>query len=108
MSEVKRAYRKLALQFHPDKNPSPESEAIFKEVNEAYEVLGDPVRKLIYDQMLKGEGEERVEPLQTHRDPRYHPKPKSNAPRRPTHREEILAMMASNLRYTVMISRLTL
>ena len=108
--EVKAAYRRLALQFHPDKNPSPEAEAIFKEVNEAYEVLGDPLRKLIYDQMLKGESQEQVvvEPVQTHRDPRYRPRPKANAPRRPTHREEILAMMASNLRYVLMISRLTL
>jgi len=107
-AEIKGSYRRLALQFHPDKNPSPEAEAIFKEVNEAYEVLGDPVRKLIYDQMLKGEAEERVEPVHLHRDRRYHPRPRSDAPRRPTHREEILAMMASNLRYTLMISRLTL
>ena len=99
------------MQFHPDKNPTPEAEAIFKEVNEAYEVLGDPLRKAIYDQMLRGvpaEGQVQEPPIRTHRDPRYRPKPTANAPRRPTHREEILAMMASNLRYTLMISRLTL
>jgi curved DNA-binding protein CbpA len=109
-AEIKHSYRRLALQFHPDKNPSPEAESIFKEVNEAYEVLGDPLRKAVYDQMLRGAPtEEQVqEPVRTHRDPRYRPKPTTNAPRRPTHREELLAMMASNLRYTLMISRLTL
>jgi curved DNA-binding protein CbpA len=110
-AEIKQSYRKLALQFHPDKNPTPEAEAIFKEVNEAYEVLGDPLRKAIYDQMLRGvPAEEQIqeEPKRTHRDPRYRPKPTAHGPRRPTHREEILAMMASNLRYALMISRLTL
>ncbi len=109
-AEVKRAYRKLALQFHPDKNPSPEAEAIFKEVNEAYEVLGDPLRKTVYDQMLSGEQvvevqQEQPEPAK-HRDPRYRPRPQSQArPRKPTHREEILSMMAENLKYTLIISR---
>ena len=111
-SEIKHAYRKLALQFHPDKNPSPEAEAIFKEVNEAYEVLGDPLRKAVYDQMLSGEQvvEQVQQPEQPkHRDPRYRPRPQNQTrPRKPTHREEILSMMATNLRYALMISRLTL
>ncbi|MGC4023569.1 MAG: DnaJ domain-containing protein [Cyclobacteriaceae bacterium] len=110
-AEIKRAYRKLALQFHPDKNNSPGAEEIFKEVNEAYECLGDPLRKAIYDQMLRGEQatvEQEPEPPK-HRDPRYRPQPKDQPrQRRPTHREEILSMMAENLRYALMVSRLTL
>ncbi|RJR14582.1 molecular chaperone DnaJ [Candidatus Microgenomates bacterium] len=48
--ELKAAYRKQALQWHPDRNKSKEAEAKFKEINEAYEVLSDPQKKAAYDQ----------------------------------------------------------
>lgn len=49
-AEIKAAYRKLALQYHPDRNKETGAEAKFKEINEAYQVLSDPQKKQTYDQ----------------------------------------------------------
>lgn len=50
--DIKRAYRKLARQYHPDKNPNNKAaEEKFKEINEAYEVLGNPENRAKYDQL---------------------------------------------------------
>src|SRR5918912_2203 len=47
--EIKNAYRKLALQYHPDRNKSPGSEEKFKEISEAYAVLSDDEKRKRYD-----------------------------------------------------------
>lgn len=51
--EIKKAYQKLAKQWHPDVNKAPEAEARFKEAAEAYEVLGNEEKRAAYDEELR-------------------------------------------------------
>jgi molecular chaperone DnaJ len=52
-TEIKKAYRKLAMEYHPDRNSSHYAEARFKEITEAYEVLRDPQKRSVYDRYGK-------------------------------------------------------
>jgi len=52
-ADIKKAYRKLAMEFHPDRNPAADAEARFKEFTEAYEVLRDPQKRAAYDRYGK-------------------------------------------------------
>lgn len=54
-ADIKAAYRRLALELHPDRNPAPEAAERFSAVAAAYEVLGDPERRQAYDRALATE-----------------------------------------------------
>ncbi|MBW2616619.1 MAG: DnaJ domain-containing protein [Deltaproteobacteria bacterium] len=52
--EIKKVYRKLAMQYHPDRNGgNPESENRIKEINEAYQILGDEKKRRLYDLLYR-------------------------------------------------------
>src|SRR2546426_2764058 len=54
VDEIKRAFRRLAKQHHPDRNPGkPQAAERFKEINEAHDVLSDPAKRKQYDQLRK-------------------------------------------------------
>lgn len=55
--EIRRAYKRLALRYHPDKNPDADAEDKFKQIAQAYDVLTDPEKRSIYDQ----QGENKVQ-----------------------------------------------
>src|SRR2546425_10996960 len=54
VDEIKRAFRRLAKQHHPDRNPGkPQAAERFKEINEAHDVLSDPAKRKQYDQLRR-------------------------------------------------------
>lgn len=88
-TEIKKSYRRLARTYHPDRNSSTHAEALFKEINAAYEVLGDPVKRWEYDNRLA------VPPPATHRDPAVRRRPAAYRPGASGPSETYLAMAAS-------------
>lgn len=56
-NDIKKAYYKLAQQYHPDKNPSQEAKTKFQKIREAYDTLGEESKRKMYDQTWMKDGE---------------------------------------------------
>lgn len=107
-SEIKKAFRKLAVQYHPDKNPSPDSKHLFQEINEAYDVLGDRQKRALYDLRLANPFAEilnQQEPPK-HRDPAY--RRKDPVPKGKKEPPATYVLMRDNLKYLLWVSRIGL
>lgn len=96
--DIKRAYRRLAIKYHPDKNHAPEAEQLFKEINEAYDTIGDPIKRNVYDLRLENPFAEILKdpPAPRHRDPAYR-RTKPSTPRPKSDRQRMLEFMAGYL-----------
>ena len=104
-AEIKRAYRKLAVMFHPDKNPTVEAAQLIQEINEAYDTLGDPEKKVQYDLLTANPWATPMlqEKRPMHRDPAYRRKPQGYTPP-PSESAVRLEMMRNGLGFMRAVS----
>ena len=69
--EIRSAFRQMALKYHPDRNKDPWAETIFKQINEAYQVLGNPEKRAAYDTARQAEARRAEERQRAQQEPRY-------------------------------------
>ncbi len=70
-AEIRSAYRRMAFKYHPDRNKDPWAESIFKQINEAYQVLGNPDRRAAYDAERRAEARRTEERQRGQQEPGY-------------------------------------
>lgn len=104
--EVKKAFRRLAIIYHPDHNKSKEAEAVMKEIIEAYEILEDVNKRAGYDLLLTASEAPEHVVAPAHRDPRYRRRPPN--PNYKSENQQLVEMMQSYMHYAVSISWVTL
>lgn len=104
-SEIKTAFRKLAIRYHPDKNPAPEARPLFHDVNEAYDVLGDPRKRAVYDKRRANPFAEILREAPPHRDPAYHRRRRHHEQSKASEPPASYMLMRDSLKYVIWISR---
>jgi curved DNA-binding protein CbpA len=106
-SEIKRAFRRLAIRYHPDKNPAEEVRSLFHDINEAYDVLGDAEKRVTYDNRRANPfADILTEPAPSHRDPAY--RRKAYQPPKKREPPASYVLMRDNLKHVMWISRVGL
>lgn len=106
-SEIKKAFRRLAVRYHPDKNSSPDAVSKFHEINEAYDTVGDAGKRRLYDARLANPyAEVFAEAPPVHRDPAYRRKRRQPPP--PQGPPASYILMRDSLPYVIWISRIGL
>ncbi len=105
-ADIKRAFRQLAIRYHPDKNPNPSAAVMFQEINDAYEILSDASKKDLYDYRRRNPMADFVQPppQAQHRDPAYR-KPRAKGSNLKSERQRQLEMMK---RYHPSMNRITI
>jgi curved DNA-binding protein CbpA len=81
--EIKKAFKALALQYHPDQHPTPIAAAIFRRLNEAYKVLSDPQERKRYDELRRIRTSRRPSPRPSPESAKSKPRPKARPKARP-------------------------
>src|SRR5271157_1618657 len=102
--DIKEAYRRLAFEYHPDRNPCAEAEERFEDISEAYSVLSDPQKRTLYDALWREECDDPRE------DPRYEQREavvqntRSYEAYRSAHREEVAKTTSTLLFFLVLFN----
>jgi len=102
IAEIKRAFRRLAIAYHPDRNPSKEAESFIKDVIEAYEILEDPIQRALYDSLISGPVPLDPKISRPHRDPHYRRQPPN--PNYKSEKQQTLEMMQEYMPYAYFVS----
>lgn len=111
VAEIKRAFRHLAVRYHPDKNPDPSAAIHFHDINEAYEILGDEVKRATYDARYNNPWMEFVEEAtQSYTPPHRDPAFQRRAPRapQPSARQRLREQMQNFIPFFSSVIRLSL
>jgi curved DNA-binding protein CbpA len=105
--EIKSAYRRLVVIYHPDKNPAPEADQRIKEINEAYHVLSDPTKRRKYDVggVIEWDSLFTESPSPAHRDPAYR---RRRAPPQAQNKPRLHDLVLKYRPYSVRISMISL
>jgi curved DNA-binding protein CbpA len=103
--DIKEAFRKLALEYHPDRNRSPEAEERFKDISEAYSVLSDPQKRTLYDALGSEKHDEPWDDFRYERQREVAMQGKRNFEAlRSAHREEVIKTAGTLLFFLILFN----